>query len=161
MLAALIATPQVRIGRAWTWEWWSALSAPGFTGILEAIFQGGLIWCQSLGLSKQFSLQGKISWPGWVAPWPHGSNDLYGQLHCQLPLGGKVRIWCGTSLWWESRSVFSVNFCLLNKTWASYSRLQPGLKKPGPDTPREEKERFIKAKWESKMSRHEMTLSTL
>merc|ERR1719222_859249 len=37
---------------------------------------------------------------------------------------------------------------IANCLWEA--RLQPGLKKPGPDTPREEKERFIKAKYERK-----------
>jgi len=37
---------------------------------------------------------------------------------------------------------------IANCLWEA--RLQPGLKKPGPDSPREEKERFIKAKYERK-----------
>ena len=39
-----------------------------------------------------FTLQGAILGFGRMAPWAHSSDDLHGQLYCQLSLGGQVRI---------------------------------------------------------------------
>ena len=143
MRAAWTATRQAQIGQAWTWVFLSVLSALAFTGILEVTFQGNCRYtncCFSLIASiwwiinVMFTPQGAILGFGRMAPWAHSSDDLHGQLYCQLPLGGQVRVGIMKRLW-----DIGLNF--------NPFRLQPGLKKPGPDSPREEKERFIKAKW--------------